>query len=38
MRKYAGEQLTTGAQAETYANHFIRSTSVRSPAARLTPR
>ena len=23
MRKYAGEQLTTGAQAETYANHFI---------------
>jgi hypothetical protein len=23
MRKYAGEQLTTGPQAETYANHFI---------------
>jgi hypothetical protein len=23
MRKYAGEQLTTGAQAETYADHFI---------------
>jgi hypothetical protein len=23
MRKYAGQQLTTGAQAETYANHFI---------------
>jgi hypothetical protein len=23
MRQYAGEQLTTGAQAETYADHFI---------------
>lgn len=23
MNKYAGQQLTTGAQAETYANHFI---------------
>ncbi|HSY16349.1 MAG TPA: hypothetical protein VK816_10200 [Jatrophihabitantaceae bacterium] len=23
MDKYAGEQLTTGAQAETYADHFI---------------
>ncbi len=23
MRKYAGQQLTTGAQAQTYANHFI---------------
>jgi hypothetical protein len=23
MQKYAGEQLTTGAQAETYADHFI---------------
>jgi hypothetical protein len=23
MQKYAGQQLTTGAQAETYANHFI---------------
>jgi len=23
MRKYAGQQLTTGAQAETYANHYI---------------
>jgi hypothetical protein len=23
MGKYAGQQLTTGAQAETYANHFI---------------
>ena len=23
MRKYAGQQLTTGAQAETYADHFI---------------
>jgi hypothetical protein len=23
MSKYAGQQLTTGAQAETYANHFI---------------
>jgi hypothetical protein len=23
MRHYAGQQLTTGAQAETYANHFI---------------
>jgi hypothetical protein len=23
MRQYAGQQLTTGAQAETYANHFI---------------
>jgi hypothetical protein len=23
MRKYAGEQLLTGPQAETYANHFI---------------
>ena len=23
MRKYAGQQLLTGAQAETYANHFI---------------
>jgi len=23
MTKYAGQQLTTGAQAETYANHFI---------------
>ena len=23
MHKYAGKQLTTGAQAETYANHFI---------------
>jgi hypothetical protein len=23
MKKYAGEQLTTGAQAETYADHFI---------------
>jgi hypothetical protein len=23
MRKYAGQQLTTGVQAETYANHFI---------------
>lgn len=24
MRKYAGQQLTTGAQAETYADHFIK--------------
>jgi len=24
MEKYAGEQLLTGAQAETYADHFIR--------------
>ncbi len=23
MRKYAGQQLTTGSQAETYADHFI---------------
>ena len=23
MRQYAGQQLVTGAQAETYANHFI---------------
>ena len=23
MRKYAGQQLTTGAQAKTYADHFI---------------
>src|ERR1700733_11827804 len=23
MHQYAGQQLTTGAQAETYANHFI---------------
>jgi hypothetical protein len=23
MHKYAGQQLTTGAQAQTYANHFI---------------
>ena len=23
MRQYAGRQLTTGAQAQTYANHFI---------------
>jgi hypothetical protein len=23
MRQYAGDQLTTGAQAETYADHFI---------------
>ena len=23
MRKYAGKQLTTGAQAQTYADHFI---------------
>jgi hypothetical protein len=23
MRKYGGQQLTTGAQAETYADHFI---------------
>jgi hypothetical protein len=23
MQKYAGQELTTGAQAETYANHFI---------------
>ena len=23
MRQYGGKQLTTGAQAETYANHFI---------------
>src|ERR1700676_4983123 len=23
MRVYAGQQMTTGAQAETYANHFI---------------
>jgi hypothetical protein len=23
MQQYAGKQLTTGAQAETYANHFI---------------
>lgn len=23
MRKYAGQQLTTGAQAQTYADHFI---------------
>ena len=23
MQKYAGQQLTTGAQAEVYANHFI---------------
>ncbi len=23
MRRYGGEQLTTGPQAETYANHFI---------------
>ncbi len=23
MRQYGGQQLTTGAQAETYANHFI---------------
>jgi len=23
MRQYAGQQLTTGAQAQTYANHFI---------------
>lgn len=23
MQRYAGQQLTTGAQAETYANHFI---------------
>ena len=23
MKKYAGEQLTTGAQAETYADHYI---------------
>ena len=23
MRQYAGEQLTTGAQAQTYADHFI---------------
>jgi hypothetical protein len=23
MQKYAGQQLTTGAQAQTYANHFI---------------
>lgn len=24
MRKYAGQQLTTGAQAEVYADHFIK--------------
>ena len=24
MRVYAGQQLTTGAQAETYADHFIK--------------
>lgn len=24
MHQYAGQQLTTGAQAETYANHFIK--------------
>jgi hypothetical protein len=23
MRQYAGQQMTTGAQAETYADHFI---------------
>ena len=23
MRQYGGQQLTTGPQAETYANHFI---------------
>ena len=23
MSKYAGQQMTTGAQAETYADHFI---------------
>src|ERR1700712_2156241 len=23
MRQYAGQQLTTGAQAQTYADHFI---------------
>ena len=23
MNQYAGQQMTTGAQAETYANHFI---------------
>jgi hypothetical protein len=23
MKQYAGQQMTTGAQAETYANHFI---------------
>ena len=23
MTQYAGQQMTTGAQAETYANHFI---------------
>ena len=25
MAAYAGQQLLTGAQAETYANHFIRA-------------
>ena len=38
MRQYAGQQLTTGAQAEAYADHFIANHLTRSAAARPTPR
>ena len=38
MRQYGGEQLTTGPQAETYANHFIAVHLRRWPAGRRTQR
>ena len=37
LEPYAGQQLTTGAQAETYANHFIANHLEMTVAARLTP-
>jgi hypothetical protein len=37
MRQYGGQQLTTGAQAEVYADHFIANHLRPSAAARPTP-
>ena len=37
LSQYAGQQLTTGAQAEAYANHFIAVHLQGSAAARPTP-
>ena len=37
LTQYAGQQLTTGAQAKAYADHFIAVHSRRWPAARPTP-
>ena len=38
LNQYAGQQLTTGAQAEAYADHFIAVPSPRWPGVRPTLR